>query len=608
LRLFVSGGSALDPELFHAFARMGFLVAEGYGLTETAPVLTVNSPDACKAGSAGKALAGVQLEIRDANAQGVGELWARGPNVMSGYLNNAKATAEVMRDQWFRTGDLCRFDSEGYIYIVGRANDTIVTDAGKNVHPDEVEVRYRDLAYVRELCVVGVPTARGTSESVHAVIVPDFQRARDLDLSSLERTIREEIAIIGETLPSHQRIATVHFWRNELPKTTTLKAKRREIRERILAEDHTGPPAGREVAKAPPASSAKARADKLTGSGFIYQLLARLSHKPEADIHPQSNLLLDLGIDSLMKLYIIAELESHFDFTCDDDAAAGLSRVKDLVALVGDRSFVGESAEGERSWRSWLHRGDDRAEASRDSQPGATPLSLAPVRWAARSGLSLLFRSYVRVRAKGLCHIPTSGPFILAANHTSHLDAGSVLTAVNGRRHVWVAAAQDYFYNTAMKRWVLERLFDAIPFDRNSDGIRGLRQCIETLSRGDGLLFLPEGTRSVSGRIQPFKLGVAIMAVEARAPVVPTRIEHAFELMPKGRMVVRPGVVKVTFGEPLSPDDWSSPDDLNKQYNMYRDMTREIQARVEALGDGRGGGTSRPSGRPADSMIPGGGP
>ena len=152
-----------------------------------------------------------------------------------------------------------------------------------------------------------------------------------------------------------------------------------------------------------------------------------------------------------------------------------------------------------------------------------------------------------------------------------------------------------------------------MPIDpgRNSDGIRGLRQCIETLSRGDGLLFLPEGTRSVSGRIQPFKMGVAIMAVEARAPIVPTRIEHAFEVMPKGRMVARPGVVKVTFGKPLSPDAWTSPDDINKQYKMYRDMTQEIQARVEALGDGQGdrrsGGPSRPSGKPADSMAAGGG-
>ncbi len=97
------------------------------------------------------------------------------------------------------------------------------------------------------------------------------------------------------------------------------------------------------------------------------------------------------------------------------------------------------------------------------------------------------------------------------------------------------------------------------------------------------------------------------MAIEAGVPVIPTRIDHAFDLLPKGRRVARPGVVKVTFGEPLSPDDWSSPDDLNKQYNMYRDMTREIQARVEALGEGRDGGPSRPGGRPADSMVTGGG-
>jgi len=590
LRLFVSGGSALDPELFHAFGRMGFIVAEGYGLTETSPVLSVNTPEACKAGSAGKALPGVELEIRDANGQGVGELWARGPNVMRGYLNNPAATAEVMRDGWFRTGDLCRFGGDGTIYIVGRATDTIVTDAGKNVHPDEVEILYRDLPYVKEFCVLGVPSAHGTSEAVHAVVVPDLQSARDIDRSTLHRTIREEIAVIGEMLPSHQRIATVHFWHSELPKTTTLKAKRRQIRARIIAEQKGEPGVGSGHDVENHESPKETAAAMPAGTRFIYQLLSRLSHRRVSEIHPHSNLLLDLGIDSLMKLYVIAELESHFDFVCPDETADGLSRVKDLVEVVGDRPLVREKAQGQKSWRSWLHRSDGqagRASSADQMLPSSeTPLSLLPVRWMARGGLAVLFKSYVRVRVEGVEHIPSTGPFILAANHTSHLDAGSVLTAVGGRRHVWVAAAADYFYDTPTKRWVLERFFDAIPFDRHSDGIRGLRQCIDILTRGEGLLFLPEGTRSVTGRIQPFKLGVAIMAVEASAPVVPTRIDHAFELLPKGRLIARPGVVKVTFGKAVTPQQWSSAGAIDEQYQMYRDLTREIQARVEALGSG----------------------
>ncbi|MFQ5424109.1 MAG: AMP-binding protein [Phycisphaerae bacterium] len=604
LRLFVSGGSALDPELHAAFGRLGFTVAEGYGLTETAPVLTVNPPDGGKPGSVGRPLPGVSLELRDANSSGIGELWARGPSVMKGYLENPEATAAVMRDGWFRTGDLCRFDRDGYLYVVGRVTDTIVTDAGKNVYPDEVETRYKALPYVKEMCVVGIPHPTGTGDAIHVVIVPDFERAPDLDPSAVERTIRDMVAHLGKTVPSHQRISTVHFWRRDLPKTSTLKAKRREIRDRILDGVGGGEsPDADHGTKSDPADVVTP-AELSDTERFVYQTLARATHTPDSSIRPTSNLLLDLDIDSLMKLYLIGELEATFGTRCPDDTAAAITCVKDILDWIGHRRPVRDARRDGRSWRSRLHRSTEASD--RDalaSTNGRLPAALWPVRWAARGGLSLFFNSYIRVRSEGTRNVPPTGPFILAANHTSHLDSASVLTALGERRRVRVAAASDYFFNTRLKRWVFGRLLDAIPFDRHTDGIAGLRRCIEALGRGDGILVLPEGTRSVTGRMQPFKIGASVMAVETNAPVVPVRIDHAFELLPKGRTFVRPGFVRVAFGEPVWPEAWSGADDINDQYRMYRAMTDEIQSRVAALSDDRDKPNRSEAGPPPSAEV-----
>ncbi|MHC4695604.1 MAG: AMP-binding protein, partial [Planctomycetota bacterium] len=236
LRMIVSGGSRLDPELFDAFKRMGFCVCEGYGLTETAPVLTVNPPGDRRRDSVGPALPNIEVTIRNKNLEDIGEVWVRGPSVMSGYLNNHSATREILVDGWLRTGDLGRLDADEYLYLTGRSTDLIVTGAGKNVYPDEVEQRYCDLPYVREMCVFGMPSEGGLGDTVHAVVVVDRDGAPELDQSSIEREIRLAAESISETVPPHQRIAVLHFWDRELPKTSTLKAKRGVIRDLVCAD------------------------------------------------------------------------------------------------------------------------------------------------------------------------------------------------------------------------------------------------------------------------------------------------------------------------------------------------------------------------------------
>jgi len=578
LRMLVCGGSRLDPDLFLAFRRLGLPVYEGYGLTETSPVLTVNPPFAPRAGSVGPALPNVELDVRNANLEGIGEVWAKGPSIMSGYLDNAEATREVLVDGWLRTGDLGRCDPEGYLFLTGRSNDLIVTGAAKNVYPDEVETRYADLPYARELCVFGVPSNDGMGDTVHAVIVVDEPAASGLDRSSIEREIRLAVASIGESLPTHQRIATLHFWDRELPKTSTLKAKRGLIRDLVRSETSTaqnGEHPGVGKARALPATTTPAHDAALAN---VQRILAKQSKRSEHSIHPAMHLLLDLGIDSIGKIDVIGTVEAQFGMRIDDAAAAKIARVSDLLHVIGGRKPVGGGLRGADVFRRLI--GGGAARAMPNGQPAA---SLLPARWLARGTVGVLMNSYVRVRPRGRENIPAIGAFILAPNHSSHLDAPSILTAVGGRRRVWIAGAKDYFFDTALKRFLFGKLFDTIPFDRQADGVVGLRRCGEALSRGDGLLLFPEGTRSMDGRMQPFKIGVAVLAVEQGVPIVPVRIDHAYELLPKGQRFVRPGVITVTFGQAIHPPSREATSD---HYVAFHALTQQIQDAVAALADG----------------------
>ena len=583
LRLFVSGGSRLDPELFDAFDRLGFPVYEGYGLTETAPVLSVNPPGGGRAGSVGPMLPNVDLEIRNQNLEGIGEVWVKGPNVMSGYLKNPQATEEVLVDGWFRTGDLGRLDADGYLYLTGRSKDLIITGAGKNVYPDEVETRYRDLPYISELCVFGMPSTDGLGDVVHAVAVLDRQANPEFDPSSMEREVRLAVEAVSETLPPHQRIAALHFWDRGLPKTSTLKAKRNVIRETVSKEESPPSKGGLRLLAAEQPEEAVFDTTKPNPEAFnaLCEILATQSKQPERVIRPFMHLLLDLGIDSIGKMEVLGAVEARFRLPLDDEKAAKIARVSDLLNVIGDRRPVTDAASDGAAWQRRLGAAGTTASALN----GSLPAPLLPMRWLVRGGASVFMHTYVRVRARGRENIPARGGFILAPNHSSHLDSPSTLTAVGGKRRVWVAGAEDYFFSTRLKRFIFGRVFDTIAFDRKADGVRGLKRCGDALSLGDGLLMFPEGTRSVSGELQPFKIGVAVLAIERHVPIVPMHIHRTFDLLRKGQRWVRPGRATVTFGKPIHPP---AMDEIEDHYAAFRALTEQVEAAVTALRDEAG--------------------
>lgn len=207
-RFFVSGGAPLDPRAIRGFRRLGFGVIEGYGLSETSPVLTFSTPFNRKAGSVGPAVTGVEIKILNPDGQGVGEVVVRGPNVMQGYYNNPKRTAEVLDSAgWFHTGDLGRLDRDGWLYLHGRRKNVIVLETGKNVYPEEVEFALGQIPYVKEILVKR--GLRQGKEVVQALIYPNWDSLKERGLTDPEKvreSIWQEVSLRCHNLAHYKRI------------------------------------------------------------------------------------------------------------------------------------------------------------------------------------------------------------------------------------------------------------------------------------------------------------------------------------------------------------------------------------------------------------------
>lgn len=235
-KYFVCGGAPLDPQLERNFDALGFTILQGYGLTETSPVVTVNTPKARRYGSVGRPLRGVEVKIlRTKEKEKEGEIIVKGPNVMKGYYNNLQKTGEVIKDGWFYTGDLGYFDEDGFLYISGRAKNLIVLGAGEKVFPEEVEEVIGKSPYIKEICVLGRKATGGRkmgTEQVYAVIVPDldkFSQEEKVDQKNIREKITQEINKLSQNLAEYKRISDFSLYFDELPKTSTRKIKREEV-------------------------------------------------------------------------------------------------------------------------------------------------------------------------------------------------------------------------------------------------------------------------------------------------------------------------------------------------------------------------------------------
>ena len=520
--LFVSGGAPLDPDLARFWGGMGFRVLEGYGLTETSPVLTAATFDRQLAGSVGLPLPGVEIRV-DA-----GEIQARGPNVFAGYYGNPAATAEAFTpDGWFRTGDLGELTPDGWLRIRGRSKELIVTGAGVNVYPDEIEALLSRLPGVREACVIGLD--RGEGESVHAVVIPDGS-GRGLD---------EIMAEANSRLDPLHAVAGISPWPEaDFPKTTTLKIQKFRVRERLRGSG-TG---GEEVVAA----------DRLTS------LVARITGSRSDGIREESYLVADLGLTSIARLELVTAIEQEYRLDLEDTLIGPRTRLADLRELIRKREEPAGVRERFRFWTNSL-----------------------PVRlFRQLCDLCLngpLYRLFVRLEVRGVEGLEgIDGPLFFIANHLSYLDQPSVMFALPRRRRYRTATAAwaEFFFINFRTPW--QRLWKRFTYDYGTLALNlfplpqssGFRPSLAHMGRlvdaGVSILLFPEGERSPDGRMLPFRPGLGIMAKELGIPVVPVGIRGVEQVLPRGRNVPRRGTVTVTFGPPLCFTT-ESPEEIVRQ-------------------------------------------
>ena len=522
IRYLISGAAALSEATWKTFRGLGFHIGQGYGLTEAAPVLTVTPPEgAVPVGSVGKALPGIEIRIVDPDASGVGEVAAKGPNVMAGYYGNEEATAEALRDGWLYTGDLGRIDKEGHLFLVGRRKDVIVDSGGKNIYPDEVEEIYAAPELIGELAVVGLPD--GMAEQVAAVVVPKEKTPEG------RQRVETHFRSISSRLPLHKRVKTLEFREEALPRTVTRKVKRAEL-VRWLRDRRR--------------EAAAAVGEDVQAGNRILEVIASISERPVSEIRLSTSLA-EIGFDSLMYNELAAALESEFGETVAPEALANMTTIGELVAAV--RSS-GSGSKGRRPRRT------EPAGKAEEDEINIPPAVAKAGRAALVEVQRWFYHQVLDPTFTGRAYVPNHTNYLVVANHGSHLDMGLVKMALgDAGANLLALAAADYFFDNRVKRTFFGNFTNVVPMERRGSLRESLDRAAGYLNQGYSVLVFPEGTRSRSGRIQEFRRGFAHLAFRSRVGVLPMHLD-TWSAFPPGAVGLRSRSVAARIGPFLSPD------------------------------------------------------
>jgi long-chain acyl-CoA synthetase len=529
LRLMVSGGAKLDAESTWMLEALGWRVASGYGLAETASLFTGNTPAAQRVGSEGRPVAaGTQVRIVQPDALGIGEIDLRGPNVFDGYRDNPEANATAFTaDGWFRTGDLGRLDTDGFLHVTGRSKELIVLGGGKNVMPEEVEAAYAAHPAVAE---VGVLERDG---ALVAIVLPDAAALRAAGTARPDDVLRVALTAAAQDLPSYQRLAGYVLAREALPRTRLGKIQR--FRLPALYDDLL---AGRAAAAPQPLTEADAALVALPGAAVVWDILrARYPGKPVA---PDASPSLDLGIDSLEWLSLAMEIEARAGLRLTEDEMAEMTTIRALLLRASD----GAPAPAPRDPALLAA---EVAAATTPPSPLVFPLRAAG--WAAARGIG---RAMFDLRATGADSVPRRGGFVIVANHVSDLDPGLVAAALPfgaARRLWWSGAAERLFVNRVTRAF--SRTFQVFPVEERAPA-QAIAMARAVLARGDGLVWFPESWRSPDGQLQRFLPGIGLVLDGLDdVVVIPAHIAGAFEAMPREARLPRRHPVRIIFGAPV---------------------------------------------------------
>jgi long-chain acyl-CoA synthetase len=548
----VSGGATLDAETEEFWRRLAFAVLQGYGLTETTSLISVNHPFRLGRGSIGKVLPGREIKLDPS-----GEILVRGENVAAGYWQgrNLQPIANTEAEGWFRTGDLGEIDSQGYLHFKGRKKQVIVSAEGMNIYPEDLEAALRTQPEVRDAVVVGMER-NGNAEPCAVLLL----RGSGMGTNDADAAIRRANA----SLAPHQQIRRWFLWPEpDFPRTSTQKVRSNVVREvaqqQIASQDGS------------PSSSAST-----TAESPLAEIIARITRRPPQALAQETALEDDLNLSSLDRVELMSALEDRYQVELHDKTFSEVKTIADL----------------------------EHALRATQSQPEAERKSgYEYPRWAGRWPLTWIRRAvyYLAVwpatmllaapRVVGREHLKNfSGPALVVSNHITYIDIGFVLAALPARlrHHLATAMGGERLMNMRrppgewffLRRWLYRigyflavALFNVFPLPQRS-GFResfAFAGCL--VDEGASVLIFPEGERTPDGKIHTFRSGAGLLAARLNVPVIPMRIDGLWELKRAGKQFALPGTIRITIGEPIKFDPAMEPEEI----------VRELQTKVELL-------------------------
>ena len=549
---FVSGGARLDEQTENFWRRLGFAVLQGYGMTETAALISVNHPFKMSHGSIGKLMPSYEVKLDEG-----GEIIVRGASVSPGYWT-AEGGVKARVDGWLHTGDIGQMDASGNLFFKGRQKDVIVTASGLNIYPEDLEAALNAQPEVRGSCVIAVESRRG-SEPL-AVIIPR-DRSANLE-AAIERANMQ--------LTEQQKIRRWFIWTEpDFPRTATHKPLKREIAAKIsLVEEREKDKAKRGTFSSDPSRS------KSDATTVLASEIARISGGALAQLSV-SDRLGDLQLDSLGRVELLSALEDRYQVALDEAAFSAATTIGDVEKVV--RGEIQEQHIARYPYPKWT-------------------------RWpVVRLIRIVLFYTIIlpitqvmsRMRVGGRAHLKNLvGPVLFVANHVTAGDHALILAGLPAHlRHRVVIAMEgevlrDWLHPPAhtgffrrlswLAQYVLVNLFfNVFPLPKQSGFRQSFAYAGECIDRGESLLVFPEGVRAPRGQMEMgmFKSGVGILVQELNVAIVPVKLEGLYELKRRRQYFAAPGMVRVIFGEQVTFESDTKPSQI----------AQELQKRVDQL-------------------------
>ncbi|HET7440454.1 MAG TPA: AMP-binding protein [Terriglobales bacterium] len=596
MRYLVTGGSRFEPQIARDFHALGVDVLQAYGLTETSGGAFVTPPGDIRIGSVGKPLPSVEGKIldpqtREDGAPATGEIAIRGPIVMKGYWNRPDATAAVLQDGWLLTGDLGYFDSHGNLFITGRKKEVIVLSNGKNIYPEEIEAYYLKTPVIKEICVIAIESRPGdaTSERLHGVVVPNFAVLRQRKIVNARELIRFDIEGLSAKLPSTKRLGSFEIWQEDLPRTTTRKLKRFEIERRV--REKQGSSGATEAAFERPLSMEDEAWLEQPEVQNALQIIRDHARSQRQAIRPADNLELDLGLDSMQRVELLAALEEKLGGEVDESRLAEIYTVHDLIEAVrqsaGQAGRTGSNRPQSAGWRAILREQPDDPDVLDLAR--ARPFSEAFFYLATRL-VQVFALDRFHLKVQGLEKLPLTGAYIICSNHQSYLDPIIMDSVLPWPifRNMFAVGTSDIFGSPLMRR--LARILRVVVVDPDANLMPAMRAGAYGLRLGRILILYPEGERSIDGTPRVFKKGAAILSIHLQVPIIPVAIDGFYEAWPRAQSFQGFTPLKIAFGDPIHP-----PAECEASEAVYEKLTAEVKGCVVKMWKelrGKAGGKS----------------